>query len=240
MAESKWASRERLQQLSDDEITDLYDATRGGVKMNDPADWGMGPDEDVTGTPDSSWSKEPDMDWYDTHKLKHQWDMAGINHMLPQDKHAFERRYDAIADEYRLRQQKEEEPAAAAAEPEPAKEPFQEADKSDDHQAAEDNFTQPGATSSATDSYQSAFARAVAAGREMTAGDYLRQRADDKKAGVGRFTHFLKDSNTLAAHEGNRAAQTAIKRAEYEELDPPQLIDPGDLYDRYKGDIDDI
>ena len=126
------------------------------------------------------------------------------------------------------------------------KEPFEPVEKSEDHLEAEANYDKhfengnPWDTTSAVDSYETAFARAAAGGRELTAGDYLRQRADDKKGGVGRFTHYLKDSNTLAAHEGNRAAKTAIKRAEYEGLNPPELIDPGDLYDKYKGDIDDI
>ena len=74
----------------------------------------------------------------------------------------------------------------------------------------------------------------------MTAGDYLRQRADDKKAGVGRFTDYLVDKNTLAAHESHQASMNAIDKAGYHELNPPTLIDPGDLYDRYKGDIDDL
>ena len=74
----------------------------------------------------------------------------------------------------------------------------------------------------------------------MTAGDYLRERTDDKKGGVNRFTDYLTDHNTLASHESNRASQNAINKAEYEELNPPGLLNPSDLYDRYKGDIDSI
>ena len=126
------------------------------------------------------------------------------------------------------------------------KEPFQPVEKSEDHLEAEANYDKhfengnPWDTTSAVQSYETAFARAAASGRELSAGDYLRQRADDKKGGVNRFTHFLKDSNTLGAHEGHRAAMNAIKRADHVGLQPPELIDPGDLYDKYKKDIDDV
>ena len=126
------------------------------------------------------------------------------------------------------------------------KEPFEPVGKSDDHKAAEENYDKhfedgnPWDTTSAVDSYQSAFDRATAAGQDMTAGDYLRQRADDKKGGVNRFTHYLTDHNTLASHESHRSSMNAIKKAEYEDLEPPALVEPGNLYDRYKGDIDSI
>ena len=127
------------------------------------------------------------------------------------------------------------------------KEPFEPVGKSDDHKTAEENYdkhfdgdSNPWDTTSAVDSYQSAFDRVTAAGKEMNAGEYLRQRADDKKGGVNRFTHYLTDHNTLASHEGHRAAMNAIKKAGHVGLEPPALLDPGDLYDRYKDDIDSI
>ena len=130
---------------------------------------------------------------------------------------------------------------------ETAKEPFDPVGKSDDHKAAEENYdkhfdgdSNPWDTTSAVDSYQSAFDRVTAAGKEMNAGEYLRQRADDKKGGVNRFNHYLTDHNTLAAHESHRASMNAIKKAGHVGLEPPALLDPGDLYDRYKGDIDSI
>ena len=124
---------------------------------------------------------------------------------------------------------------------------FEPVGKSDDHKTAEENYDKhfdgdgnPWDTTSAVDSYQTAFDRATAAGKELTAGDYLRQRADDKKGGVNRFNHYLTDHNTLASHESHRGSMNAIKKAKHEGLEPPSLIDPGDLYDRYKGDIDSI
>ena len=126
------------------------------------------------------------------------------------------------------------------------KEPFEPVGKSDDHKAAEENYDKhfedgnPWDTTGAVDSYQSAFDRVTSAGKEMNAGEYLRQRADDKKGGVNRFTHYLTDHNTLASHESHRASMNAIKKAKYEGLEPPALVDPGDLYDKYKGDIDSI
>ena len=139
---------------------------------------------------------------------------------------------------------------SAPSEPEPdlpeTKEPFEPVGKSDDHKTAEENYDQhfengnPWDTTSAVDSYQSAFDRAVSAGQDLTAGDYLRQRTDDKKGGVNRFTHYLTDHNTLASHESHRASMNGIKKAEYEGLNPPALIDPGNSYDKYKKDIDSI
>lgn len=133
--------------------------------------------------------------------------------------------------------------AAAAEEDEKEFEPV---GKSEDHQLAEDNYDKhfedgnPWDTTSATDSYQSAFDRVTNAGKEMTAGDYLRQRADDKKGGVNRFTHYLTDHNTLAAHESHRASMNAIKKAKHVGLEPPTLTDPGELYGKYKSDIDSV
>ena len=135
---------------------------------------------------------------------------------------------------------------AEAPEQEAPKEPFEPVGKSDDHKTAEANYDKhfqngnPWDTTSAVDSYQSAFDRVAAAGREMNAGEYLRQRADDKKGGVNRFTHYLTDHNTLASHESHRASMNAIKKAGHVGLEPPALIDPDDLYNKYKGDIDSI
>ena len=140
----------------------------------------------------------------------------------------------------------EQSPEPIAEAEEPPKEPFEPVGKTDDHKTAEENYDKnfedgnPWDTTSAVDSYQSAFDRAVAAGNDMTAGDYLRQRTDDKKGGVNRFTNYLTDHNTLASHESHRASMNAIKKAEYEGLEPPALVDPGDLYNKYKGDIDSI
>ena len=146
---------------------------------------------------------------------------------------------DALMDDLSAKAPEEEEESAP-------EEPFEKIAKSEDHLEAEANYDKhfengnPWAATSAVDSYESAFKNATAAGRDMSAGDYLRQRADDKKGGVNRFIHYLKDSNTLAAHEGHHAAMNAIKKAGHVGLQPPELIDPGDLYDDYKKDIDKI
>ena len=126
---------------------------------------------------------------------------------------------------------------------EETKAPIEPVETTADHKGAEADYNQtfedgnPWDTTSAVDSYQSAFDRAVTAGQDLTAGDYLRQRHDDKQGGANRFTEFLGAGNTLAAHESNHASMNAINKADYEELNPPGLLNPSDLFDRYKGDI---
>ena len=231
-------SKTDLTGFSDDQIRGLYVQSQRGVRRH-----GYDDSDDVTVdyTPSAQdaidANKVVSSDWkYGDWKDVREQVKQGLS-----EEDLIHHMRGAVASEFHKRQDARFEAleAGGGAGESRVKEAFTPEEKSAEHLEAEQSMAAPG-SSSAVDSYTSAFDRAVAAGRDMTAGDYLRQRSDDKKSGVGRFTHFLRDSNTLAAHEGNRAAGTAIKRAEYEQLDPPQLIDPGDLYDRYKGDIDDI
>ena len=119
--------------------------------------------------------------------------------------------------------------------------------KDEDHLAAEDAYKDnykngnPWAATSAVDSYKSAFDRATAAGKDMTANDYLMQRADDKKGGVNRFIGYLGDKNTLANEEQNYAFENFMDKAEHLDFKgPPTLNDPSEAYDKYKNDIDSI
>ena len=119
--------------------------------------------------------------------------------------------------------------------------------KDEDHLAAEDAYKDnykngnPWAATSAVDSYKSAFDRATAAGKDMTANDYLMQRADDKKGGVNRFIGYLGDKNTLANEEQNYAFENFMDKAKHLDFKgPPTLNDPSEAYDKYKNDIDSI
>jgi len=119
--------------------------------------------------------------------------------------------------------------------------------KDEDHLAAEDAYQEnfkngnPWAATSAVDSYQTAFDRATAAGKSMTANDYLMQRADDKKGGVNRFIGYLGDKNRLANEEQNYASENFMDKAKHLDFQgPPELDDPYDTYSKYKSDIDSI
>ena len=118
--------------------------------------------------------------------------------------------------------------------------------KDEDHLAAEDAYKEnfkngnPWAPTSAVDSYESAFNNAVAAGREMTALDYLNRRADDKKGGVNRFIDYLGDKNTLNNEEQNYAFSNFMDKAKHLDFKPPTLNDPSEFYEKYKNDIDSI
>ena len=119
--------------------------------------------------------------------------------------------------------------------------------KDEDHLAAEDDYKDnfkngnPWAATSAVDSYQTAFNNAAAAGKKMTANDYLMQRADDKKGGVNRFIGYLGDKNTLANEEQNYAFENFMDKAKHLDFKgPPTLNDPSEAYDKYKNDIDSI
>jgi len=132
-----------------------------------------------------------------------------------------------------------------APEEEEEKDPFQPRDKSEDHLQAEKDYLShyeggnPWAPSSAVESYNSAFNNAKEAGREMTAQDYLMQRADDKKSQVAnRFMPYLADKNELARHEQHHAWSTALDRAIYNGVKPPELNDPYKIYEKYKKDLD--
>lgn len=122
-------------------------------------------------------------------------------------------------------------------------EPYAPREKSEEHQAAEEAYGD-GAypeTTSATDSYNAAFNAAAEAGQELTAGDYLRQRSDDKKGWItNRFMPWLDNKNELARYEQQHAASTAIDRAVEAGVEAPSLNDPMDMYDQMKDDIEDI
>lgn len=123
------------------------------------------------------------------------------------------------------------------------KEPYQTLEKSPEHIALQDEYGD-GAfpeLSSAADSYDAAFNRATEAGREMSAGDYLRQRSDDKKRWItNRFMPYMDTKNELARHEQHHAASNAISRAAAAGLKPPELGDPMEMYKRMREDIEDI
>jgi hypothetical protein len=125
----------------------------------------------------------------------------------------------------------------------PTDDPYSPSEKSEEHLQAEADYGDgdfPEMTSAA-DSYQSAFDKAVAAGREMDSGDYLRQRSDDKKSWVtNRFMPYLSNKNELGRHEQHHAASNAIDRAVEAGVEPPSLSDPMDIYDKMKEDIEDI
>ena len=121
--------------------------------------------------------------------------------------------------------------------------PVEPRQKSEEHIALEGEYGEgafPELTS-ATDSYNSAFKNATDAGREMTSGDYIRQRADDKRGWVtNRFMPHLSTKNELARHEQHHAASNAIDRIFAAGVEPPSLSDPMDIYDRMRDDIEDI
>ena len=123
------------------------------------------------------------------------------------------------------------------------KEPFVPREKTEDHLAAEEAYNShynngsPSASTSAVDSYNAAFDNATALGRDITASDYLMQRADDKKGGVNRFMGYLSDKNTLARHETQHAASNFIDKIVDIGIKPPELSDPYDLYKKYRSDI---
>ena len=119
--------------------------------------------------------------------------------------------------------------------------------KDEDHLAAEDDYKDnfkdgnPSAATSAADSYQSAFDRAAAAGKDMTPNDYLTTLAGNKKMGVNRFIGYLGDKNRLANEEQNYASGNFMDQAKYLDFKgPPTLNDPSEAYDKYKNDIDSI
>jgi hypothetical protein len=98
--------------------------------------------------------------------------------------------------------------------------------------------TYPGLTN-AQDSYNSAFNQATEAGRDMESGDYLRQRADDKREWVtDKYMPYLQTKNELARHEGNYAAKNAIH--EMQDLEVADYTDPMDWYNKMKDDLEDV
>ena len=122
-------------------------------------------------------------------------------------------------------------------------EPYTPREESDEHVAAEAAYGDGSfpETNSAVDSYNTAFNNATEAGRDMTAGDLMRQTSDDKKDWItNRFMGYLKDKNALTGHEQHWAASNAIDRAAHAGMKPPELGDPMDSYDKFKEDIENI
>ena len=121
--------------------------------------------------------------------------------------------------------------------------PYEMSEKSDRHKELEDEYGEGAfpAMSSAVDSYNTAFDNATAAGRDMSAGDMLRQRADDKKEWItNRFMPYMSTKNELARHESHHAASNAIGRAAHVGMKLPELADAMKSYDRFKEDIENI
>ena len=121
--------------------------------------------------------------------------------------------------------------------------PYEMTEKSDRHKELENEYGEGAfpAMSSAVDSYNTAFDAATAAGRDMSAGDMLRQRADDKKTWItDKFMKFMGTKNELARHENYHAASNAIDRIFEAGVKAPELSDPMEYYEKFKRDIEDI
>ena len=121
--------------------------------------------------------------------------------------------------------------------------PYEMTEKSDRHKELENEYGEGAfpAMSSAVDSYNTAFDAATAAGRDMSAGDMLRQRADDKKSWItGKFMPYMSTKNELARHESHHAASNAIARAAHAGVEPPVLKNPMEDYDKFREDIENI
>ena len=102
------------------------------------------------------------------------------------------------------------------------------------------NGADPRAATSATESYNKSFETAKAAGQDWDIGWYLRQRADDKKAGVSRFTNMLTDRNNLTMAESHNSMMNAIEMANRLGLKPSDYNDPKDTFDYYADQINDF
>ena len=102
--------------------------------------------------------------------------------------------------------------------------PVEQEETTADHKGAEADYSQSFEPTTAAESYQSAFDRAVTAGKDITADEYLNQRPENKQGNGNRFTEFLDEGNAPAS----------------EELGPPALLEPSNQNDRYEGDIDSI
>ena len=102
------------------------------------------------------------------------------------------------------------------------------------------NGADPKAATSATQSYTKSFETAKAAGQDWDIGWYLRQRADDKKAGVNRYTNMLTDRNNLTMAENHNSMMNAIEMANRLGLKPSDYNDPKDTFDYYADQINDF
>ena len=109
-----------------------------------------------------------------------------------------------------------EEPAVE--EPEPAYEPVEE---------------QPQETeNSAEETYKGAFERAVEAGNDITANDYL-MGAKEQEGSRNRFMDMAQQGNPLPPAETNDAAQ-------YDNVKPPELLDIAESNSNYNGDLNNL
>ena len=69
----------------------------------------------------------------------------------------------------------------------------------------------------------------------------MRQTSDDKKGWITNlFMPYVQGKNELGRHEQHHAASNAIDRAAHAGIEPPELGDPMDSYDRFKEDIESI
>jgi hypothetical protein len=123
------------------------------------------------------------------------------------------------------------------------KEPFEPLEKSDRHLELEEAYGDGAypSLSKAQDSYDAAFNRATEAGREMNSGDYLRQRADDKREWVtDKYMPYLQTKNELSRHEGNYSAKNAIAEIGAMDINLPEYTDPMEWYNAMKDDLEDV
>lgn len=120
--------------------------------------------------------------------------------------------------------------------PEETPEPIEQSERHQELANTSNNY--PGLTS-AQDSYDTAFNRTAEAGRDMEAGDYLRQRADDKREWVtDKYMPYLQTKNELSRHESNYASKNAIN--EMQDLEIADYSDPMDWYNKMKDDLEDV
>ena len=98
----------------------------------------------------------------------------------------------------------------------------------------------PWQPSSAMESYANSFNAAATAGQDWDVGWYLRQRADDKKAGVANYIGFLQDSNAMMQAENHDTTMRAIEDIARLGIKPPSLNDPKDDFEYYADRIQGI
>lgn len=125
----------------------------------------------------------------------------------------------AWEEDYRtLRSQGDEEAEPAGEEPEPAYEPVKEQPQETENTAEE--------------TYKGAFERAVEAGNDITANDYL-MGAKEQEGSRNRFMDMAQQGNPLPPAETNDAAQ-------YDNVKPPELLDIAESNSNYNGDLNNL
>ena len=92
---------------------------------------------------------------------------------------------------------------------------------------------QPWQATSAMKSYTDSFDAAKNAGQDWDVGWYLRQRSDDKKAGVADYIGYLQDNNRLTQAENHNSAMNTISNLGKLGLKMPELDDPRESFEYY-------